>query len=244
MKGRRLMKLKATLKMAGRAWLMMLIMAVLVLMFFPALVSGNTALRIVVNVSVTLASLLCAYANGATVGENEITFGEMLTKRVSEGYTATEEDRVKCYNRARGVIAMLLGALPWVIMSLTVLLTGMGFEHVAAEETPDYMFPEATALALSTHETVDVVARVAFAAFMGYYEMIDALGPGTLDYLFLPLSFVYPLALLVGYLTGPMQHRRKLKMIEEGKKKKLRKIRADQKRKKRQQQPRQPKPEV
>lgn len=244
MKGRRLMNLKATLKMGARAWLMMLVMAVMVLMFFPALVSGNNALRIVINAAVTLASLMFAYANGASMGESEITFGEMLQKRVANGYTATEDDKVKCYNRARGVVAMLVGALPWVIMSAVVLVTGRDFVHTVAEEVPDYLFPEATALVMTSHEIVDMVARIAFAAFMGYYELIDSIGPGTLDYLFLPLSFVYPLALLVGYLTGPMQHKRKLKMIEEGKKKKLRKIRADQKRKKRQQQRRQPKPEV
>ena len=93
-------------------------------------------------------------------------------------------------------------------------------------------------------ESIDVAARIAFAAFMGWYQFIDAVGPGVLDYWFLPMSMLYPLAIFVGYLTGPMQHKKKLKMIEEGKKKKLRKIRADQRRKKRQQQPRQQKPEV
>lgn len=244
MKGRRHMELKATIKMAGRSWLMMVIIAVLEFMFFPALVAGNDLLRIVINSAVLLAGLMFGFANGANLGESEISYGEMLDKRVAGGYKAMDYDLAKCYSRKRGVLAFLLGALPWVIMSVVVLVTGMGFEHKVAAETPDYLFPDAEAMTMATHEVVDMVARVSFAAFMGFFEFIDKMGAGTLDYFFLPMSFIYPLAIFIGYLTGPMQHKKKLQMIDEGKKKKLRKIRADQKRKKRQQQPRQPKPEV
>ena len=130
-------------------------------------------------------------------------------------------------------------------MAIVVLVSGKDFVHVVVEEKPDYLFPVAETVVVSTHESIDVAARIAFAAFMGWYQFIDVVGPGVLDYRFLPMSMLYPLAIFVGYLTGPMQHKKKLKMIEEGKKKKLRKIRADQqRRKKRQQQPRQQKPEV
>lgn len=237
------MKFKAIVRMAARSWLMMAVMALLVLMFFPALISGNMAIRIIINAAVTLASLMFAYVNGAGLGENDISYGEMLEKRRNEGYAVTELDRTKCYSRARAAAAMLLGALPWAIVALVVLITGMGYVHVAPEAVPDYLFPEASAAAMRPHEVAEVVGRVSFAAFMGYYGFIDALGPGVLEYFFLPLSFVYPLTMYIGYLTGPMQHRRKLKMIEEGKRKKLRKIRADQRRKKRQQN-KGPKPEV
>ena len=230
--------------MAVRSWLAMIFMAVLVLMFFPALVSGNETLSIVVNSLVLAASLMFCYANGASLGESEITYGELLEKRVAKGYTPLAEDMAQCYNRKRGVLATLLGMLPWLIMAIVVLVSGKDFVHVVVEEKPDYLFPAAETVVVSTHESIDVAARIAFAAFMGWYQFIDAVGPGVLDYWFLPMSMLYPLAIFVGYLTGPMQHKKKLKMIEEGKKKKLRKIRADQRRKKRQQQPRQQKPEV
>ena len=244
MKGRKLMEFKATLKMAVRSWLTMIFMAVLVLMFFPALVSGNETLSIVINSLVLVASLTFCYANGASLGESEITYGELLEKRVAKGYTPLAEDKAQCYNRKRGVLATLLGMLPWLIMAIVVLVSGKDFVHVVVEEKPDYLFPAAETVVVSTHESIDVAARIAFAAFMGWSQFIDAVGPGVLDYWFLPMSMLYPLAIFVGYLTGPMQHKKKLKMIEEGKKKKLRKIRADQRRKKRQQQPRQQKPEV
>ena len=179
------MNLKAIVRVAARSWLIMVIMAMLELMFFPALASGNSVLNIVLNIAVTLASVLFAYAGGASSGENDISYGELLAKREEGGYTATAQDRAKCYSRSR-----------------------------------------------------------AFSGFLGFFTFVDNAGPGLLDYLFLPMSFVYPLAVFIGYLTGPIQHRKKLKMIEEGKRKKLRKIRADQRRKKRQQQPKQPKPEV
>lgn len=230
--------------MAVRSWLTMIFMAVLVLMFFPALVSGNETLSIVVNSLVLVASLMFCYANGASLGESEITYGELLEKRMAKGYTPLVEDKAQCYNRKRGVLATLLGMLPWLIMAIVVLVSGKDFVHVVVEEKPDYLFPAAETVVVSTHESIDVAARIAFAAFMGWYQFIDAVGPGVLDYWFLPMSMLYPLAIFVGYLTGPMQHKKKLKMIEEGKKKKLRKIRADQRRKKRQQQPRQQKPEV
>lgn len=230
--------------MAARSWLTMIFMAVLVLMFFPALVSGNETLSIVVNSLVLVASLTFCYANGAGLGESEITYGELLEKRMAKGYTPLAEDKAQCYSRKRAVLATLLGMLPWAIMAIVVLVSGKDFVHVVAEEKPDYLFPAAETAVVSTHESIDVAARIAFAAFMGWYQFIDAIGPGVLDYWFLPMSIVYPLAIFVGYLTGPMQHKKKLKMIEEGKKKKLRKIRADQRRKKRQQQPRQQKPEV
>ena len=238
------MNLKAIVRMAARSWLLMAIMAMLELMFFPALVSGNTVINIVLNIAITLASVLFAFANGASAGEAEISYGELLAKREAGGYTATAEDRAKCYNRMRALAGMLVGALPWVLMALIVLITGVGHVHVAAEDVPDYLFPAASELVMEPHEIVDMVARIMFSAFVGFFTFVDNAGPGLLDYLFLPLSFVYPLAVFIGYLSGPVQHRKKLKMIEEGKRKKLRKIRADQRRKKRQQQPRQPKPEV
>lgn len=244
MKGRRLMELKATIKMALRSWLAMIFMAVLVLMFFPALVAGNETISIIVNALVLVASVLFCYANGASMGESEISYGELVEKRVAKGYTPTDEDRAHSYNRKRGIIATLIGILPWAIMAIVVLVSGRNFVHVVAEEKPDYLFPAAEVVNVSAHESIDVAARIAFAAFMGWYQFIDAVGPGVLDYFFLPMSFVYPLALFVGYMTGPIQHKKKLKMIEEGKQKKLRNIRAAQRRKKRQQQPKQQKPEV
>ena len=244
MKGRRLMNLKAIVRVAARSWLIMVIMAMLELMFFPALASGNSVLNIVLNIAVTLASVLFAYAGGASSGENDISYGELLAKREEGGYTATAQDRAKCYSRSRALAGMFVGALPWTIMALVVLITGVGYVHVAAEEVPDYLFPVAEDLAMTSHEIVDLIARIMFSGFLGFFTFVDNAGPGLLDYLFLPMSFVYPLAVFIGYLTGPIQHRKKLKMIEEGKRKKLRKIRADQRRKMRQQQPKQPKPEV
>ncbi len=244
MKGRRLMEIKATVKMAARSWLTMVFMAVLVLMFFPALVSGNETVSIIVNALVMIAALAFSYASGANMGEGEISYGELIDKRVEKGYKPLPEDKARCYNRKRGAIATFLGMLPWIIMALIVLISGRNFVHVVAEEQPDYLFPAAETTVMTTHETIDVVARVMFAAFLGLYQFIDDMGPGMLDYFFLPFSFIYPLAIYIGYLTGPIQHKKKLKMIEEGKKKKLRKIRADQRRKRRQQQPREQKPEV
>lgn len=238
------MNLKAIVRMAARSWLMMLIMAMLEFMFFPALASGNAVINIILNCAVTLASLLFAYSNGAGAGEADITYGELLQKRMERGYVATAEDHSKCYNRKRALAGMFVGALPWTVLAIVVLISGVGYVHVAAEETPEYLFPAAEAIVMTPHETIDMAARIAFVAFFGFYSIVDDIGPGVLDYLFLPMSFLYPLAIFIGYLTGPIQHAKKLKMIEEGKRKKLRKIRAAQRRKKRQQQPRQPKPEV
>ncbi len=62
------MNLKAIVRVAARSWLIMVIMAMLELMFFPALASGNSVLNIVLNIAVTLASVLFAYAGGASFG--------------------------------------------------------------------------------------------------------------------------------------------------------------------------------
>lgn len=237
------LNMKETLKMAARSWIMMAAMAFIEIMFFPALATEYVWLNIIINVAVLLAALMFAFANGANMGESEVTYIEMLKKRVNNGYVAEEYDRVKCYNRKRAVIAMLLGALPWVIISVVVMVSGIGQTHaVVAEETVQYLFPEQTEVVMTTHQVIDMVARICFSAFIGFYAFVDGAMPGLLDYLFLPMSFIYPMALMIGYLCGPWQHQKKLKFIEEGKKKKLRKIRAAQKRKRNQNN--QPKPEV
>ena len=84
--------------MAVRSWLTMIFMAVLVLMFFPALVSGNETLSIVVNSLVLVASLMFCYANGASLGESEITYGDVgatlqtLLNDVMEGTLPNERE--------------------------------------------------------------------------------------------------------------------------------------------------------
>ena len=237
------MNMRQTLKLASRSWLITVIMAFVALMFFPALSVSNIALRMVINCAVLFGSGLFAYSLGVNVGDEELSFGDLLDRRIANnGYTPTALEDSLRYNRARGVLALIIGALPWVLIAVVVLVTGAGFDHTAVATAPQYLFPDRSTMQVSTHQYVDMVARVCFAAFVGFFEVIDNYSYDLLDKLFLPMAFIYPLAVFIGYMLAPVQHRKKLKMIEEGKKNKLRKIRAAQRRKQRA--AREQKPEV
>ena len=237
------MNMRQTIKLASRSWLIMVIMAFVALMFFPALSVSNMALRMVINIAVLLGSALFAYSLGVNVGDEELSFGDLLDRRIANnGYTPTDLENSLRYDRKRGVLALILGALPWVIVALVVLITGQGFDHTAVATAPTYLFPDPASQHVTTHQYVDMVARICFAAFVGFFEIIDNYSYELLDKLFLPMAFIYPLAVFIGYMLAPVQHRKKLKMIEQGKQNKLRKIRAAQRRKQRA--AREQKPEV
>ncbi len=58
------------------------------------------------------------YANGVSAGEGDAGFGEIMYLRDQEGRAITAEDRERCFHPAKGLFAVLVGAAPYLIITL------------------------------------------------------------------------------------------------------------------------------
>ena len=215
----------------------------------------------VLNALLAAGFIAIVFNDGGYEGEKAATMRAMVEKQREEGHVIDPVWVKQSFDKKHVAGILLVSALPLFLIAAANLACEPLYPEIpmvsAADvaedmEEPDAefaydegAFPEADidiADAAEEEQTspaigLMVVTRALFMPFVALYSLVRA---HVLYILFLPLSFVLPMASVVGYLQGPKLRVKKLKDIERGKKRKLRNMRANKKPK----EPRQIKPEV
>lgn len=220
---------KTILPMASRVWLIYAVNLLVCLLFFTAFLGDNRVLSVLLDVALLGGVAMLLYSEGAYRGERDVAHSEMIDRRAQEGYVPQPEDLKMRFEPMKGVRAALLAALPMLLVAALCLIGYL----LSKDDAPT---------APSAAYTMFVFARMLFMPFLPLVLPMQDTQPLLQCLLLFPLALFHPVAMLVGYLSGPKQRKRVHKMIEEGTKKKLRRMRME--RKKRQQGVKPPKMEI
>lgn len=113
------MTFKRSLRVAGSV----LISVFLYLVFGSMLMFENLFLRLLSNSALVLVSAGILYMSGASHGESDAAFGEIMFQRQTEGKNVPENEKARCFMPLKGVCTALFGALPFVALALVIALT-------------------------------------------------------------------------------------------------------------------------
>ena len=234
-----------------------------------ALVSfvGNAWLGCILGLAIYVTFLVMQYADGCDRGERACTMQATVNKLQSEGKTAEERMLKQTYRPANAVKAFLITSIPFAVLAAVNLILANPdrvSENIFGTVTRILFFPAAWATRLMTElvnvdfsgaiRAADAVmsgigrAGVGFKTILTNMAGVDVFAVAyDLHYLtimrviFIPVAFLSPLAMMIGYFQGPRMRAKKLKEIEEGSRRKRKKLKVFNKKPR---QPKQIKPEV
>jgi hypothetical protein len=130
------MTFRRALRVAGSV----LVAVFIYLVFGSLLIFDNLILRLLANTALILMCGGFLYMSGASHGEADAAFGEIMYQREAEGKTITDSDRARCFAPAKGVCTALLGALPFVLLCLIAALTAQ-LQTYALGALPEWLSP-------------------------------------------------------------------------------------------------------
>jgi hypothetical protein len=219
---------KRALKVAGG----ILVAVFIYFVFGSILLFQNIILRILTN-SVILA--ICGgflYMSGASQGEADAAFGEIMHQRVEEGKTVPDSDRARSFTPIKGICTALLGASPFVLLCLAAALTAV-LQTYSLGALPDWTasyrrqpeIGDALLYYVST-ASIAVIDIVHIAVRMLMLPFVSMVGAGNANAVLLVerlsplLVLVVPAGYTLGYMKGKSLRSRVHTSIAQSKRKK------------------------
>ncbi len=201
---------KRALRVAGSV----LVAVFIYLVFGSLLMFENLFLRLLANTALILMSGGFLYMSGASHGEADAAFGEIMFQREAEGKAVPDDEKARCFMPAKGVCTALFGALPYVLLALAVALTAQLATYtlgVLPEWLSSYRRQAEIGDALRYYESsvsLGVLDVVRLAVRMTILPYISMVGSGNAQAVLLVerlsplLVMIVPAGYALGYLRG------------------------------------------
>lgn len=192
--------MKDIMKFALSSLGIFVVIIIVSLMFMTALVAESTVVRYISFGVMLVIVMGLGFFEGGTKGEADAMHQRLMEKRKeTRGIEPTKAEAERYYHRGKGFVAGLIGALPWILFSLFVLIMGMSgrLEPWMTVAMRGMLFPF-------------ISIFPADVSIVWFYPV---------------LSLVYPVAIGVGYLMGPRRFSRLLKAMHDNNERRLKKRR-------------------
>ena len=204
------MSLKRALRVTG---------GVLISLFFYVvfgfmLTFENLLLRILVNAVLLFMGAGLLYMTGATHGEADAAFGEIMYQREAEGKSVPQSERARSFLPAKGIVTALLGALPFVLLALVVTFTAQ-LQTYSLGALPEWLStyrrqPEIgdalryyeTTVAFGVLDVIKLIVRFVILPFIGIVGSTNASAVLLVERLSPLLALFVPAGYALGYLRG------------------------------------------
>ena len=204
------MSYKRALRVAG---------GVLISMFFYVvfgflLTFENVILRILVNSVLIFMSAGLLYMTGATHGEADAAFGEIMYQREAEGKGVPASERARSFLPVKGIVTALLGALPFVLLALVVTFTAQ-LQTYSLGALPEWLAPYRrqaeigdalkyyeTTVAFGVMDGIKLIVRFVILPFIGMVGSTNAAAVLLVERLSPLLVLFVPAGYALGYLRG------------------------------------------
>lgn len=192
---------------------------VLISMFFYVvfgflLTFENIILRVLVNAVLVFMSAGLLYMTGATHGEADAAFGEIMYQREAEGKSVPQGERARSFLPVKGIVTTLLGALPFVLLALVVTFTaqlqtyslGVLPEWLTAyrrqAEIGDALRYYETTVSFGVLDGIKLIVRFAILPFIGIAGSTNAAAVLLVERLSPLFVLFVPAGYGLGYLRG------------------------------------------
>lgn len=105
-----------------RMMLNILFVSLIYLVLSLLLSFDSLALRVASCVVLVTAAAAYLYFNGATAGQSDAAFAEIMYQRRTDGKEVSAVDQERCFHPAKGFFVALVGAIPFVLLALVFAL--------------------------------------------------------------------------------------------------------------------------
>ncbi len=205
---------EATFKRALRVAGTTLVAVIIYLLFGAMLMFDNIILRVVTNVALIAMCGGLLYMSGASHGEADAAFGEIMYQREAEGKAVPDSEKARCFAPAKGAVTTLLGALPYVLLALILAVTAQ-LQTYALGVLPSWVSvyqrrPEIgdalkyyqTASSIGFLDIVRLVVRMFILPFISLVGSSNAHAVLAVERLSPLLVLIVPAGYALGYLRG------------------------------------------
>ena len=205
---------KMTFKRALRVAGSVLVSVFLYLVFGSLLMFENLFLRLLSNTALVLVSAGFLYMSGASHGEADAAFGEIMFQREADGKTVPEEEKARSFMPLKGVCTALFGALPYVLLALAIALTAQLATYTLGA-LPDWLsayrrqaeigdalrYYESTA-SLGVLDIIRLAVRMTILPYVSMVGSSNAQAVLLVERLSPLLVLIVPAGYALGYLRG------------------------------------------
>ncbi len=204
------MTFRRALRVAGSVLVAMFIY----LVFGSLLMFDNLVLRILANSALIIMCGGFLYMSGASNGEADAAFSEIMYQREAEGKTVSDSDRARCFTPIKGVSTFLIGALPFALLCLVVAITAQ-LETYRLGALPEWLaayrrqteIGEAlryyeTAVSFGALDIVHLAVRLIVFPFVMIAGNDNAQGVLLVQRISPLLALIVPFGYALGYMRG------------------------------------------
>lgn len=204
------MTFRRALRVAGSA----LVAIFIYLVFGSLLMFDNLLLRLLTNSALILMCGGFLYMSGASHGEADAAFGEIMYQREAEGKTVPDSDKARGFTPVKGVCTALYGALPFVLLCLIVAVTAQ-LQTYSLGALPEWLssyrrqaeigdalrYYESTA-SFGVLDVVSLAVRLIILPFISIAGSTNAHNVLLVERLSPILALIVPAGYALGYLRG------------------------------------------
>lgn len=147
--------------LAGKRLIVMLAVAVIYLISGIMFAFDGIWGRLLSCVFTVFVTAYYLYGSGAAKGQTDAAFGEILYDRRENGHQISEEDRQRSFHHAKGLFAVLVAAVPFVLFAVV-------FACITKEQS--YQLGNLPAWAAS------LTAQTEFGDALRYYDVQSGMG--------------------------------------------------------------------
>lgn len=227
---------------------------------------GNEYLGFALGAVIYATFMILQYGDGCDRGERACTLTATMEKMLSEGREPDQKLRSQTFDKANAVKAFLYSSLPLALLAgvnvlladtsgvgentlgmitrlaffpaawLTRLMTALvGVDYAGALDASNAVFGNLSRAGFDFPSLLNQLAGIETYAYAYDFHYLT-----WLRVMYIPISFISPLFMMLGYLQGPKMRLKKLEEIKKGTRRKRKKLKVFGKPK----QPKQMKPQV
>lgn len=205
---------KDALRLAGKVMASLLAVTVLFLLMGTLLSFDSLFLRIFFCGLLVAAAFGVLYSQGATAGQQDAAFAEIMYVRRREGKEVVPSDEARCFHPAKGFFAAFLGVLPYMLVAVVfafltrpVLYTlgalpGWLRELTRQSEFGNALGYYATARGMEGMDVLRIVARAMVMPFVNVAILLGEQAMLWVERLSPLLVCIVPLGFGAGYRQG------------------------------------------
>ncbi|MBQ2700592.1 MAG: hypothetical protein IJF65_05470 [Clostridia bacterium] len=202
--------LRRSLGVAGSV----LVSCLLYLFLGTILVFDQMLLRLVANLLLIAGASVLIYFSGLNTGVSDVTFGEIIHRRIENGQSPERRELARCYHPFKGFLCGLAGVSPFLIICLALAFTTQ-MQTFTLGVLPDWVAsferrPEIGAALQYYHREIPMgvidylrlIVRVIMMPYMNIVGSSNALGMLWLERLSPLLCLIPAIAYGLGYQGG------------------------------------------
>jgi len=203
------------------------------LMLTPSLLGFGDGLRIPLVSLLIISAGILMVMDGSYRGESDCAVGTTLDRLQRKGtYRASDTENARRYSPLKGVLSAVLGVLLVLLPAIYVAVTAQPFEYTL-QDLPSWLesytgrpeigaplaYLQGVRASAGLTEYLRVAVRFVLFLYVGLFGTMSDAQSLLFDRISPLLALVMPMLAAIGYLLGPLRHKRTVKAIEEAKRK-------------------------